>query len=197
MRRSANFPSQALAFVSGQIPQTADGTVRPISRQARLAWANVHDANHRQGRRRSIAACWTGILLDLPLAPPLRRGLGGAPQRIPNALWSPSPERSALRPLPQAGRGEEARRRSPLVIHANQIEPIRRRHRPAFAAIARRKRPAHIIGAPFADTHHLQRPHHRAHLMMQKRARRGRDRDLSRPSPLTSSTSSVFSGDFA
>ena len=43
MRRSANFPMpRRWAFVSGQIPQTADGTVpADFTAQARLAWANV------------------------------------------------------------------------------------------------------------------------------------------------------------
>src|SRR5580698_6369761 len=59
-----------------------------------------------------------------------------------------------------------------LVLHPHQIKSMRWRNLAAGGAVAGGERRAKIIGAPLALADMHKRAHHRAHLMMQERARR-------------------------
>ena len=59
-----------------------------------------------------------------------------------------------------------------------RYKPVRRRDRAAGGAVARLQRRRKILGAPAALAHQSQRADHRAHLVMQERARRRGDADL-------------------
>ena len=61
------------------------------------------------------------------------------------------------------------------IVHPHQIEPVRRRDRAGGGAVARFKRRFEIGGAPLSLADELQRADHRAHLVVQERARRRLD----------------------
>ena len=63
------------------------------------------------------------------------------------------------------------------VIHPHQIQPIRRRDGTTSGAVARGQCRRKIVGAPAPVADPDQRADHRAHLAVQKRARRGHDVD--------------------
>src|ERR1700719_1059423 len=67
---------------------------------------------------------------------------------------------------------------APLIVHPDQVKPIRRRHRTAGFAITRLQCTREIVGAPSAFTDLDQRTSHRPHLVMQERARRCVDAQL-------------------
>ena len=63
------------------------------------------------------------------------------------------------------------------IIHPHQIEPLRRRDRAAGGAVLGGQCCGEIVHAPAALAHPNQRAHHRTHLAVQERARRGHDGD--------------------
>src|SRR6185503_7374720 len=64
------------------------------------------------------------------------------------------------------------------IVDAHQIETARRSDGAAGGAVAGLERGREIVGAPLALADELERAHHRAHLVVQERARRGGDVDL-------------------
>ncbi len=62
-----------------------------------------------------------------------------------------------------------------IVLHPHQIKPLRRGDLAAARAVAGGECGGEILGAPFALADMHQRADHRAHLMVQERARRGGD----------------------
>src|SRR5690606_9123436 len=64
------------------------------------------------------------------------------------------------------------------IIDADEVKPVRRGHRTAGGARARRKRSAEILGAPLALADEGERADHRAHLVVKEGARAGVHPDL-------------------
>ena len=66
----------------------------------------------------------------------------------------------------------------PIIVHPNEIEAVRGRHRTAAAAVGRLERRLERLRAPAPRPDLDQRSHHRAHLAMQERARARFEHDL-------------------
>ena len=64
------------------------------------------------------------------------------------------------------------------ILYAHEIEPAGRSDRAAGGAVAGLQRGGEIAGAPLAIADQLERAHHRAHLVVQERARPRLDADL-------------------